>query len=100
MANIVDEGPPGELAERKQLGDWAVDGRAEFVNEAGEDGGARSDGASAVAWLVRPTVWGPFGWAADALPSGIRDAGIMRFPPFCTLKQDNAPQHFPHLLLC
>lgn len=25
VANMVDEGPPGEFAERKQFGDWTVD---------------------------------------------------------------------------
>lgn len=45
MANIVDDGPPGELADidRKQLGDWAVEGIAEFEKDAGEEGGARRD---------------------------------------------------------
>lgn len=44
------EGPPGELAERdrKQLGDCAVDGNAEFVKEAGEEGGARRERFRAV----------------------------------------------------
>ena len=40
VTNIVDEGPLGELADKKQLGDGAVDGSAEFEKEAGEDGGA------------------------------------------------------------
>lgn len=53
-----------------------------------------------MAWLVSPTAWGPFGWVADALPSGIRDAGTIRFPPLCESKQENAPQHPPHLFLC
>lgn len=102
VANMVDEGPPGELADKdkKQLGDCTVDGSAEFVNDAGEEGGAKSDGASAVPWLVNPTAWGPFGCAADAFPSGIRDAGTIRFPPFCVPKQDNALQHPPHLFRC
>lgn len=56
VANIVDEGPPGELADndKKQLGDWAVEGSAEFVKDAGEEGGARRDGATTVAWLAIP----------------------------------------------
>lgn len=61
VAYMVDEGPPGELADKKQLGDCAVEGRAEFVNDAGEEGGARREGASDVVWLASPTVWGPFG---------------------------------------
>ena len=58
VANIVDEGPPsGELADndKKQLGDCAVEGRAEFEKDAGEDGGAKSEGAIVVVWLVNPT---------------------------------------------
>lgn len=85
VANIADEGPPGELADndRKQLlGDWAVEGRAEVVKDAGEEGGAKRDGDMVVAWLAKPAFWGPFGCAAEALPSGIRDAGTIRFPPF------------------
>lgn len=51
VANIVDDGPPGELADmdRKQDGDCAVEGRAEFVKDAGEEGGARRDGVRVVA---------------------------------------------------
>lgn len=49
---------PSELADKdkKQLGDWAVEGRAEpeLLNDGREEGGAKSDGASVVAWLVRP----------------------------------------------
>lgn len=47
----MDAGPPGELPDndRKQLGDCAVEGRAECVNDAGEEGGARREGAGAVA---------------------------------------------------
>lgn len=46
----MDEGPPSswELADnddKKQLGDWAVEGRAEFEKDAGDDGGARREGA-------------------------------------------------------
>lgn len=39
---MVDAGPPGELADidMKLLGDWAVEGRAEFEKDAGDDGGA------------------------------------------------------------
>lgn len=40
VTNIVDEGPLGELADKKQLGDWAVDGSAVLEKEAGEDGGS------------------------------------------------------------
>lgn len=56
VANIVDEGPPGEFADSdmKQLGDWTVEGSAEFVKDAGEEGGARRDGVITVAWLVIP----------------------------------------------
>ena len=51
MANIVEEGPPGELADsdKKQLGDCAVEGRAECVKDAGEEGGAKREGTRAVA---------------------------------------------------
>jgi len=102
VAYIVFEGPPGEFADndKKQLGDCAVEGRAECVKDAGEDGGAKREGAMPVAWLVNPATWGPFGWLADPLLSGIRDAGTMRFPPFCELKQENAPKQPPHLFLC
>lgn len=60
VANIVDDGPPSswELADnddKKQLGDWAVEGRAEFEKDAGEDGGARREGAIVEAWLVNLT---------------------------------------------
>lgn len=50
----MDEGPPGEFADsdRKQLGDCAVEGRAELVKDAGEEGGAKREGASAVAWVA------------------------------------------------
>ena len=30
----------------------------------------------------------------------MRDAGTMRLPPFCEPKQENAPQHPPHLFRC
>jgi hypothetical protein len=73
---------------------------AECVKDAGEEGGAKREGARPVAWLVKPVTWGPFGWLADPLVSGIRDAGTMRFPPFCEPKQENAPKHPPHLFLC
>lgn len=47
----MDDGPPGELADmdRKQDGDWAVEGSAEFVKDAGEEGGASRDGVRVVA---------------------------------------------------
>lgn len=53
----MDEGPSGELADidRKQLGDCAVEGSAEFVKDAGDEGGARRDGANAEVWLAKPT---------------------------------------------
>lgn len=95
----MEEGP-GELAdnERWQRGDCAVEGRAEFEKDAGEEGGARRCGANEVAWLGKPTPCGPLGWFAAALPSGVRDAGTIRFPPFCALKQGSPPQHPPHFL--
>lgn len=42
---MVEDGPPGEIADidNKQFGDWAVEGSAEFVKEAGDEGGARID---------------------------------------------------------
>lgn len=42
---MVGVGPPGEFADidMKQLGDWTVEGRAEFVKDAGDDGGARRE---------------------------------------------------------
>lgn len=53
---MLEEGPPGEFADKdkKQLGDCAVEGSAELVKDAGEDGGAKREGASPVAWLVNP----------------------------------------------
>lgn len=52
-ANILDVGPPGEFADidRKRLGDCAVEGRAEFEKDAGDDGGARRDKFIAPFWL-------------------------------------------------
>lgn len=94
---MVDDGPPGEFAERKQFGDWTVDWSAEFVKDAGEDGGARREGCTALFWLVNPATWGPFCWFAVAWDSGIRDAGTTRFPPFCKPKQDKPVKHPPHL---
>jgi hypothetical protein len=51
VANIVDEGPPGEFADndKKQLGDCTVEGMAECVKDAGEEGGAKREGARPVA---------------------------------------------------
>lgn len=45
VAYMADDGPPGELADidKKQFGDGAVEGRAEFEKDAGEDGGASRD---------------------------------------------------------
>lgn len=55
-ANMLDVGPPGEFAEidRKQLGDWAVEGSAELEKDAGDDGGARRDRFIAPFWLGLP----------------------------------------------
>lgn len=54
---MTDDGPPGELADidKKQLGDWAVDWSAEFVKDAGDEGGARIDKFSVVFSLEIPT---------------------------------------------
>lgn len=56
MAYTLD-GPPGELADidKKQVGDCAVEGRAELVKDAGEEGGARREGFMVDAWLGIPT---------------------------------------------
>lgn len=99
---MVEDGPPGEFADidKKQLGDWTVDGRAELVKDAGEDGGARRDGVRVVFWLEIPADWAPFPRFTDAVPSGIRDAGTIRFPPFWDPKQDNPPKHPLHLVRC
>lgn len=46
---IVAEGRSGDVADRKQFGDWTVEGIAEFDKDAGEDGGARREGTILVA---------------------------------------------------
>lgn len=73
------------------------------MNEAGEEGGARMDRANVCPWMVllgNPAAWGPFLCPPAAFPSGIRDAGTIRFPPFWELKQEKAPQQPPHLFRC
>lgn len=47
---MVDDGPSRELADidRKQFGDWTVEGSVEFVKDAGDKGGARIDKFSVV----------------------------------------------------
>lgn len=97
---MVDDIPPGELAEidRKQLGDWAVEGSAEFENDAGDEGGARMDRFSALFSLEIPEDVDPFKWLVDVLPSGVRDAGTIRFTRFRDPKQDSPPKQATHPL--
>lgn len=51
VAYIVDDGPPGELADgdKKEVGDCAVEGRGDCVKDTGEEGGAKREGATPVA---------------------------------------------------
>lgn len=78
------------------MGDWVVEGSAEFEKDTGEDGGAKID----VDWLGNPPARCPSGWFDKELASGLRDAGTTRFPPFCLPKQDIPPQQHPHLFTC
>lgn len=56
------------------------------------------DRFSVVFSLEIPADWGPFARLLDAFPSGMRDAGTIRFPLFCDPKQDSPPKQPPHLL--